>query len=103
MTQIPLPRDANASTIPVFKVGGTELTAVDGSSASAQSAVIDATNECVVRVTVSADCYLAFGADPTATSANMRMWSKTTEYFVIPAGYKIACLGAVLRITKLAG
>lgn len=55
-----------------------------------------ALNERTTLVRVQADgiCSILFGANPTATTSNMRLTSGQTEYFVVQAnsGLKIAAV-----------
>lgn len=61
------------------------------SASSAQSAAIDGT---AVRVTSDVDCWLAFGANPTATNANLYLPAKSPDVFFIPDGWKVAAIAA---------
>jgi hypothetical protein len=92
--------DDNGAAMPVICVGDQTPIVVNGVGASAQSAVISATEDTVVRLYPSLDCYILFGTDPTATTSSMPMTAKFPEYFVVKAGHKIACLNAVLTIVK---
>lgn len=60
---------------------------------SAQSATLDATTT-MVRLQADGICSVAFGANPTATTSNLRMTAGQTEYFMVPAnsGLKIAAV-----------
>ncbi len=92
--------DANGNAMPVICVGDQTSIVVDGSVASAASAVISATEDTVVRLWPSADCTILFGTDPTALTTSMPMTAKLPEYFVVKAGHKIAVKGAILNIVK---
>lgn len=46
------------------------------------------------RVVSDTDCFLVFGANPTATSAGLFLPARSVEYFDIPAGSKIAAIRA---------
>lgn len=50
--------------------------------------------ESLVRLIADIDCYVAFGADPTATNASMRLAAGVPEWFVIEPAHKIAVLRA---------
>jgi len=92
--------DENGNAMPVICVGSQTSIVVDGSLASAASAVISATEDTVVRLWASADCTILFGTTPTALTTSMPMTAKLPEYFVVKAGHKIAVLGATLNIVK---
>ena len=84
--------DPNGNPLPYIRPGATVKISPSGSSA-ATAAVIHATEECLVRIAVSAAMTLNFAASPTATTTDLFMPANTVDYFVIPAGYKIAALG----------
>ena len=58
---------------------------------STQSSAFDDTTSCV-RIVASADCYVAFGTNPTATTDSVYLPAGVVEYFFVPKGqsYKIA-------------
>jgi len=58
-----------------------------------QSAALNASTR-FVRLIADADCHIEVGADPTATTSNMRLQADTTEYFGVTAGHKIAVIAA---------
>ena len=64
---------------------------VVNTGASAQSAAFTSTTK-LVRVHTDSVCSIAFGTNPTATTAMKRMAANTTEYFGVPPGlsWKIA-------------
>lgn len=90
--------DPNGNPIPAITLGGTTLTA-DGTSASAATAVVNATDDQLVWITVSADCYVTTGPTPTATSSHVRMWANERVACIVRKGDKVACLGAVVWVT----
>jgi len=47
-----------------------------------------------VRVISDADCHIAVGANPTATTSNMKLISGQAEYFGVTPGHKIAAVTA---------
>lgn len=59
--------------------------------ASAQSAAFNASTR-YVRLHTDAICSIAFGADPTATTASRRMAADQTEYFAVEGGHKVAVI-----------
>lgn len=92
--------DDNGTAMPVICVGSQTPIVVDGSVASAASAVISATEDTVVRIWPSADLRILFGTAPTALTTSIPMTAKLPEYFVVKAGHKIAALGGVINIVK---
>ena len=95
--------DENGTPMPVFSPGTKTANAtlkVDGSSASAASAVIHATERMTVRLWASADCHIAIDATPTAVNTDIPLTANVPEHMTIEPGCKIAVLGAVLYITK---
>ena len=62
-------------------------------SESAQSDAFGA-NTNLIRVHTDAACHVLVGANPTATTANMRLAADTTEYFAVTPGNKIAVIEA---------
>ena len=59
------------------------------SGTSAQSSAFNAGTR-FIRVHTDVTCHILVGADPTATTADLRMPADSTEYFAVPLGYKIA-------------
>ena len=68
-----------------------EQTPIAIAGASAQSAAFGA-NTRLVRVHAGAICSIAFGANPTATTNNMRLSADQTEYFAVVPGLKVAVI-----------
>lgn len=85
--------DALGRVMPVAKVPsiGTQKVAFTGTSA--QSATLNASTT-LVRVHTDGTCSILFGANPTATTSNLRMVADSTEYFSVQAnsGLKIAAI-----------
>ena len=83
---------ANPATLPVGGGGGTtQKVAYTGTAAATTNAVGNSTN--VVRLVATTDCYLAFGAGPTATTGSMYFPANTVEYFSVnPGNTKISAL-----------
>lgn len=96
-----LVKDDNTNPLPLFILNDNVTQVIDGTAASAASAVIDANNFQTVRITAGADCHIVSGVTPTATTSKMRMWGGSTEYFVVAPGHKIAVLGAIINITTM--
>lgn len=47
-----------------------------------------------VRVVSDADCHVAAGTNPTATTGSMKLLTGVAEYFAVTAGHKIAAVTA---------
>ena len=90
--------DQNGNATPLFIPGGT-FEIVDGTSASAASAVISATNMAIVQLYATADCNIHVAASPTATTSTQAIPGKQLIYYKIRPGMKIAVLGAKLHVT----
>ena len=74
---------------------------VTSSGSSAASSAFGANIE-YVRVIPDADCHIEFGVSPTATSSKIFLESKTSEYFKVSEGEKVAVIGSVnLYVTEL--
>ena len=60
---------------------------------STQSASLNA-KTAFVRVHTDASCHVAFGTDPTASTAQKRLTANATEFFGVPAGkaFRIAVI-----------
>ncbi len=58
-----------------------------------QSAALNAATR-FVRVIADADCHIAAGANPTATTSTMKLIAGTPEYFGVTPGHKIAAVTA---------
>lgn len=59
--------------------------------ASTQSAAFNRSTR-YVRLHSDGICSVAFGANPTATTANMRLAAGATEYFGVTPGQKLAVI-----------
>ena len=74
---------------------------VNSSGTSAQSAAFGANIE-YVRIIPDADCHIEFWVNPTATTSTIFMESKSSEYFKVSEGEKVAVIGTVnLYVTEL--
>jgi len=74
---------------------------VNSAGTSAQSAAFG-TNIEYVRVIPDADCHIEFGVNPTATTSKIFMEAKTSEFFKVSQGEKVAVIGTVnLYVTEL--
>ncbi|MDJ0896923.1 MAG: hypothetical protein QNJ92_17395 [Alphaproteobacteria bacterium] len=45
-----------------------------------------------VRLFAQADCYIAYGENPTASSSTIPLGAENPEYFDIAAGHKVAVI-----------
>ena len=74
---------------------------VTSSGTSTQSSAFGSNIE-YVRIIPDADCHIEFGVNPTATNAKIFLESKTSEYFKVSEGEKVAVIGSVnLYVTEL--
>ena len=74
---------------------------VNSTGSSAQSSAFGSNIE-YVRVIPDADCHIEFGVNPTATTSKIFLESKTSEYFKVSEGEKVAVIGTVnLYVTEL--
>ena len=74
---------------------------VNSSGSSAASSAFGANVE-YVRVIADADCHIEFGVAPTATTSKIFLESKTSEYFKVSEGEKVAVIGSAnLYVTEL--
>lgn len=96
-----LARDLTGHDIPALGWGTTLVRAFTGSSA--QSAAVDDTTF-VVRLVATTDCFVALGANPTATTSSAYLPAGIVEYVSITPGHKVAALqvssGGNLYITQ---
>lgn len=72
----------------------TDQTPVAIGGASLQSAPFSVGSR-YVRVHTDVICSIAFGANPTATTSNMRMAANQTEYFMINPRDRVAVIANV--------
>lgn len=86
-----LARDSQANVIPTGVEPARVQQQVAIGAASAQSAAFDSATT-FVRVHTDTPARIAFGVNPTATSASMRMSPGATEYFEVRYGHKVAVI-----------
>jgi len=91
---IPLKLDDNGTPTPLLKLGGTTVVVTSTGASAASAAAISATEDIICRISASADCFITSAASPTATTSDIPLWAKTTEYFIIPKGHKVAVVQA---------
>ena len=74
---------------------------VTSSGSSAQSSAFGSNIE-NVRVVPDADCHIEFGVNPTAANTKIFLEAKSSEYFKVSEGEKVAVIGSVnLYVTEL--
>jgi len=98
----PLTLDPNGNPTPCLRASQTATTIkVDGTAASAQSAVISATAMSIVRIAADSDCYILTGANPTALNNGtcQKLYAKTYTDLLIDPSCKIAVIGGIIYIT----
>ena len=81
--------DHRGRPIPALTPGDSQRVAVGVSSTQSTALSLETI---IVRVVADVDCYLAFGANPTATNTDLFLASGDTEYFGVTPGSKIAVL-----------
>lgn len=67
--------------------GTTQVVSYDSSTATTNAV---GAQTYAVRVAVTTDCHVAFGAAPTATTSNPFMPAGSVEYFRVTPGQKLA-------------
>lgn len=67
---------------------------VTSSGSSVQSSAFGANIE-YVRIVADADCHIAFGVNPTATTSSIYVPVDDVEYFKVSPGEKVAVIGSV--------
>ena len=74
---------------------------VTSSGSSTASSAFGANIE-YVRVAPDADCHIEFGVNPTAANTKIFLEAKSSEYFKVSEGEKVAVIGSVnLYVTEL--
>ena len=74
---------------------------VNSSGSSAQSSAFGDSIE-YVRVCADAACHIEFGVNPTAANTKIFLEAKSSEYFKVSEGEKVAVIGSVnLYVTEL--
>lgn len=98
-----LRQDRNGHLLQAFVPGVTQNVTVG--AASLQSAAFgDLTR--LVRLAATTDCFVVFGADPTATTSSMFLPSGAVEYLAVEPGTKVAVIrqtaDGALNVTEMA-
>jgi hypothetical protein len=85
-----------------YKIIGTSVVAISGSSAASPAFTNQTT---IVRVVSTTDCFIRFDATPTATTTQMLLPANVVEYFRVTPGHKIAGIqraaGGNLYVTEM--
>jgi hypothetical protein len=77
-------------------------TNVDGTSASAQSAILSATVDVIARVCAKDDpVTIRVGTNPSAVDTDLYLPANTFDYFSIPKNHKIAIKGGIASIVVM--
>jgi hypothetical protein len=84
-------KDANGESVPVFSPGATIK--ISPAGVSVASAVVNATDNQLIRVVATAAMNITVGAAPTATTSDMYLPAACVEYYIIPANTKVAAIG----------
>jgi hypothetical protein len=85
-----MPHDGNGKPIPVALWGTMQAVSFDGSVATGNAV---ATTTKVVRLCATQDCYVLFGASPTAAANTSILLPKgVVEYVEITGGHKVAAI-----------
>lgn len=82
-----LARDENGKVMQVPGWGAAQSVAIG--AASTQSAAVNNTG---VRLAPTADCHVAVGVNPSATTASTLMFGASVEFVAISPGDKVAVL-----------
>jgi hypothetical protein len=73
-----------------LKIITNQTVSVSGTSAAVTNAFGNGTT--IIRVVSTTDCFIKFGATPTAVAADMLLPAYVVEYFGATPGVKIAAL-----------
>jgi len=82
-------------THPVFRMGSSQTVSIASTSTASSAttaAVAGQGDDLTVTVYATADCFLAFGAAPTATSSGHFLAAGERMYFRMTSGHKIAAI-----------
>ena len=85
-------RGSSIPVMPIAKMDGSATQVVTFSSTT-QSAALAADTR-FVRVVSDADCHIAAGSSPTATTSDLKLTAGSAEYFGVTPGHKIAVIAA---------
>ena len=88
-----LPADENGRALVVGKEPAELNQQLPVAGFSAQSAPFGATTR-FIRLHTDATCRVAFGQNPTASTASMRVPANATEYFGVIPGQRVAVISS---------
>lgn len=81
----------NPRTAPI--PGATQKASYTGTAAAISNAVrVGGTGPVLVRLWSSTDCFVSFGAAPTATTSDMPLTAKTETFVAVEAGWKVSAI-----------
>ena len=83
-----LAQDLNANEIQCVGLGASQAVSFDG---SVQSTAFSA-NTRIIRVVATTDCFIAVGANPTATTTSTYIPFGSVEYFKVAGAVKVAAI-----------
>lgn len=93
--------DPNGTDVQLMKLGASQAVVTGAVSAQSTALTTD-----VVMLTASAACFVAFGANPTATSSSHYLIADYPYVFAVTEGHKIAALqvaaAGVLYVSEFA-
>jgi hypothetical protein len=95
-------RDESGALVPVGNEPALAVQALTLGGESSQSQAFSAKTR-FVRVLAEADCSVAFGANPTATTAKAKIPANVPEYFGVQPGQKMALIANYVADTVYAG
>jgi hypothetical protein len=73
--------------------GTTQKASYTGTAAATSAAVKPGgTGSVLVRLWATTDCFVAFGAAPTATTSDMPLTAKTETFVAVEAGWKVSAV-----------
>ena len=95
-----LAQDLNANEIQCVGLGASQAVSFD---ASVQSTAFSA-NTRIIRIVATTDCFIAVGANPTATTSSTFIPFGSVEYFKVAGAVKVAALksttAGILYVTE---
>lgn len=89
-------RIGNSQASDAIFPGTTQVIAISSGAASTASAAFGSSTE-LVRVACTSQCFISFGASPTATnSTSLVLPAGAVEYFAVTPGEKVAMLAGTV-------
>lgn len=95
-------KDDNGNVMQVGRLGTSQNITITGTSQ--QSAAFTTPGVFAARVVATAECRIAIGANPTATTTSTVLPAGVPEYFSVYPGEKLAVIGTsgALNVTGIA-